>query len=133
MTPLELSAIIKRLPRRQPITEALSRALALRGQLTCPPQYPTQKDHWLGWIAGYDGPGAYGRENPDRSAAFVYNHIQCPPMLMWLAEASGLPRRVLLDARTAVLAAPPVLATQSGRLRRQIPWLAIAATIGGRP
>jgi hypothetical protein len=88
MTPLELRAIIKRFPQRQPMTKGLSRALALRGQLTCPPQHPTQKELWLSWLSDYDGPGASGRQTANRSAAFATT-TSCPPMLMWLAEASG--------------------------------------------
>jgi hypothetical protein len=52
--------------------------------------YRSQKEHWLGWLSEYDGPGYYGRKNPDRSAEFVYNHINCAPMVLWLGEASGI-------------------------------------------
>ena len=32
------------------------------------------KGRWLRWLCEYDGPGFYGRQNPQRSAEFVYNH-----------------------------------------------------------
>src|SRR5687768_1490863 len=41
--------------------------------------YLTQKEHWLGWLSGYDGPGAYGRKGgPHQDAMFAYNHIVEP-------------------------------------------------------
>ena len=30
--------------------------------------YRTQKEHWLGWLSQYEGPGAYGRTGPARDA-----------------------------------------------------------------
>lgn len=38
--------------------------------------YLTQKQHWLRWLGGYHGPGAYGRlTGKRRDARFAYNHI----------------------------------------------------------
>ena len=43
--------------------------------------YTSQKQHWLGWLRDYSGPGAYGRKaKAARGARFVYNHGQCAPM-----------------------------------------------------
>ena len=53
--------------------------------------YRTQKEHWLGWLEGYDGPGAYGRTQANRDAKFAYNHIVEPKMLLWLVDAAGVP------------------------------------------
>ncbi len=72
--------------------------------------YSSQKEHWLGWLRQYDGPGYYGRKNPQRSAEFVYNHIGCPPMLLWLGEACRIPRQRVMEAKRAALAAGPKLA-----------------------
>lgn len=34
--------------------------------------YTTQKQHWLGWLSEYDGPGAYGRRSgQNRDAKFA--------------------------------------------------------------
>lgn len=53
--------------------------------------YMTQKEHWLGWLREYDGPGAYGRiAGKQRDARFAYNHIVEPKMLLWLIEAAGV-------------------------------------------
>jgi hypothetical protein len=61
--------------------------------------YKYQGEHWQGWIGGYVGVrgflfsrffgGSYKRKNRQRSAKFIYNHIMCPPMLIWLAEVTG--------------------------------------------
>ena len=48
------------------------------------------KDHWVGWLREYTGPGYYGRKNPDRDARFIYNHLNSPPMPIWLAVVSTL-------------------------------------------
>ena len=48
--------------------------------------YLTQKEHWIGWLLEYNGPGAYGRKTTDgRDAKFVYNHVVQPEMLVYLA------------------------------------------------
>lgn len=50
--------------------------------------YKTQKEHWLGWLSEYDGPGAYGRKcEQKRNAEYAYNHIMCPEMLLYLIKA----------------------------------------------
>jgi hypothetical protein len=33
--------------------------------------YRAKKEHWLGWLGAYDGPGAYERANWNRSPGFV--------------------------------------------------------------
>jgi len=92
--------------------------------------YLTQKEHWLGWLGDYDGPGAYGRIPCDRDARWVYNHVVNPYMLFWLIEASGvdserveLARRELSDER-----AYPAMA---GAIRRAAPWPEVALALWG--
>jgi hypothetical protein len=51
--------------------------------------YKTHKDHWLGWLSEYDGPGYYGRESWDVNAKTVYQRLNCGPMIVWLNEAAG--------------------------------------------
>lgn len=85
--------------------------------------YLSQKEHWLGWLREYDGPGAYGRKVVQgRDARFVYNHGQCAPMLFWLAEASGVDHETLQIAFQAVVSAPSRNASQCGELRKTLPW-----------
>lgn len=49
--------------------------------------YKTQKQHWLGWLGEYHGPGYYGRKpQTPRNARHAYNHIMCPEMLLYLIE-----------------------------------------------
>jgi hypothetical protein len=83
--------------------------------------YTTQKEHWLGWLRGYKGEGFYNRKNWHRSAEFVYNHIVCPPMVLWLAEASGVPKVKVAEAKGAAISAK-TLQAQSAAIRRIIPW-----------
>jgi len=83
----------------------------------------TQKQHWSRWLsAGYSGPGVYERQNWNRDARFVFNHVQCPDMLIWLAQAAGLPDAVLQAAYEACCGAGSRPASRCGAIRRIIPW-----------
>ena len=87
------------IPREQFVDKTISIAQFISAIRRLPPDEPrsqpgvwyrTQKEHWLGWLGEYHGPGAYGRApSEERDARFVYNHIVCPEMLLWLIEASG--------------------------------------------
>jgi hypothetical protein len=84
------------LKERSLITTAFEHALTKRDTWSANEVwYKSQKEHWLGWLSEYDGPGFYGRKtNGSRSAEYAYNHIVCPPMVLWLAEASGVEKSV---------------------------------------
>jgi hypothetical protein len=120
MTPQELRRTIARLHPVGAVTESLE--LALRGPRPRATWYETQQEHLLGWLREYDGPGFYGRKNSVRTAEFVYNHFQCAPGLLWIAEAAGAPRPLLLKAKRAVLAAGRNGAAKSAAVRRVLPW-----------
>ncbi|OAN78364.1 hypothetical protein A8B82_10735 [Sulfitobacter sp. EhC04] len=94
--------------------------------------YRSQKEHWLGWLAEYDGPGAYGRSHAERDARFVYNHIQCAPMLFWLSEALETPKEILDQTFKAVVAAPNRGAQQCSALRGHLRWDQIADRLAAR-
>jgi hypothetical protein len=59
--------------------------------------YENQGEHWQGWVNGYEGAGAYNRKNNRRTAKFIYNHIMCPPMYIWMAETIGINENLILD------------------------------------
>lgn len=121
-TPQWLRRKISRLPATPPITEEFERVLAARGDGRRKPWFTTQKEHWLGWLAEYDGPGFYRRKTWKVEARAVYNRVVNPAMLVWLAEASGVDDGRVRRAVQAALDAPPAMAAQSGAIRREIPW-----------
>ncbi len=122
MTPQQLAAKIRKLRKTVPITTEFERVLTRRDIWSrSDAWYHTQKEHWLGWLKGYGGEGYYHRKNWHRSAEFVYNHIVCPPMVLWLAEASGLAKVKVAEAKGAALSAK-TLQAQSAAIRRIIPW-----------
>lgn len=85
--------------------------------------YRSQKEHWLGWLAEYEGSGAYGRKvTTGRDARFIYNHIQCAPMLFWLAEAVSIDDMVLTSSFEAVISAPKRNASQCAAFRKLVDW-----------
>ncbi len=84
--------------------------------------YTTQKEHWLGWLRDYDGPGGYGRiPGQKRDAKYAYNHIVNPQMLLWLIEAIGV-RSDLVEAATRASAEGKSLMQMSGSIRKCVPW-----------
>ena len=125
LTPKQLRRIIAKLEEHQAVAEGLEREIARRNPHRPKPWYRSQKQHWLGWLAGYNGPGFYRRARWDRSAGYVYNHIQCPPMLLWLAEASGVSRARIQRAKAAALVAGIHHGPSSAALRSHVPWYAV--------
>ena len=123
MTPRTLASRIAKLPATLPITTSFERNLRkLRIWGTASVWYSTQKEHWLGWLKEYSGPGFYERKNWNRDAEFAYNHIVCPPMVLWLGEASGVSSGLVRKAEQAALHAKPNLSAQAAAIRRVIPW-----------
>jgi hypothetical protein len=109
MTPRLLARKIRKLRVTAPITASYGHALVVGGIWNDEGVwYTSQKEHWLGWLSEYDGPGAYGRKRwMGRSAEFVYNHINCPPMVVMACGSSrgvkvgGSPRQAFRALRPA--------------------------------
>jgi len=131
MTPKGLARKITKLRATRPITAGYERTLVIRGVWKSEGVwYKSQKEHWLGWLSEYDGPGAYDRKTRrGRSAQFVYNHINCPPMLLWLAEAVAVPKARVLAAKRSALATCKTRGGHCAAIRKIIPWQAIEEQI----
>lgn len=126
MSPQMLAKKIKSLPEKCRIaTDFENRLTKLGLHDKGGAWYSSQKEHWLGWLREYDGPGYYGRKNSKRTAEFVYNHINCAPMLLWLGEASGVPHQQVTKAKVAALRAEPKFQTQCAAIRKLIPWTTV--------
>lgn len=129
MTPKTLRTKIKSLNVSQPITSRFERELAIRHMWDYEREskkYNDQRDHWLGWLSEYDGPGAYDRKGGEnRDAKYSYNHIQCPPMQLWLGEAAGIPKAIVQSAMNEALKAKKTYASQCKAIRDVIPWESI--------
>ena len=107
-----LATAIRRLPSDDPV------ALGTPGYN----RYVTQRDHWLGWLDPRSGTGTYPRaDRPERDARDVYNRIVEPRMLLWLADAAGVPQ-TRLDAAKEAAREKTKLASQSAAIRSHIPW-----------
>lgn len=84
--------------------------------------YESQKEHWMGWLFHYNSAGAYGRKvTKGREAKFVYNHIVCPGLLTYLADASGVSRDLVRAAKRVEQSGNASM-QQAGEIRRIIPW-----------
>jgi hypothetical protein len=133
MSPKELRRRIRSSPAIPPITTAFRIELAKLGTPDSSfERYSSQKEHWLRWLEEYDGPGYYGRQNCRRTAQFVYNHINCPSMLLWLCEASGIEKATIHKAKASALRAEPTFPSQSKAIRQLVPWRDIEARMKTR-
>lgn len=91
--------------------------------------YKTQKEHWLGWLSEYHGPGAYGRKSEKRrDAKYAYNHIVDFKMLLWLAEAAGVEPNLVRQARSSAKQANTLMA-KSAAVRRHISWETLSTAL----
>jgi type I restriction enzyme R subunit len=90
--------------------------------------YTSQKEHWLGWLQQYDGPGAYGRTQTGHDAKFAYNHIVNPYMLLWLIEAAGVSDDKVKAAASAAEAGTTLM-QKAGSVRKQAPWNEVAKAL----
>lgn len=106
-----LLRIVRRSAASQPVSDGIETLFA------------SHKSHWANWLAEYDGPGYYGRSTETiRSAGYIYEHLHCAAMLIWLAEVAGVERGLLLKAKAAVEPLP-LSHPRAGRLARSIlPW-----------
>jgi hypothetical protein len=85
--------------------------------------YESQKEHWIGWLSEYRGPGAYGRKVVEgRDGKYAYNHLACPDMLLFLAKGSGVRSKLIREATRAAGEAGPTLMAKCRAVRRVIPW-----------
>lgn len=135
-TPRQLRGLIARLSPVSPMTDrfsaqwrALNRTEGQQEQKHV--WYRTQHQHWLGWLRAYEGPGGYGRADWNRSARFVYSHVDNPQMPIYLAEASGLPKALVRRAAAAALERPSAMVSMSAAIRRVITWEAVKVALTG--
>jgi hypothetical protein len=93
--------------------------------------YKTQKEHWIGWLSEYHGPGAYGRSTGHaRDAKFAYNHIVEYRMLLWLIKAADIDPKLVTKAKKAA-AKHAALQQQAAAVRKHVPWSKIELAIWG--
>lgn len=129
MTAHELLATVRVLRSELPLHKALERDLKI-GPGYGNAWYRSQKEHWIKWLSDYDTPGPYGRHPRVRtSAEVIYNRLMCPPMVFWLAEASGVSGPLLRDAHQAALSARPHCASQTSAIRQLVPWCGVTFTL----
>ena len=93
--------------------------------------YWTQKEHWLGWLGDYEGPGAYGRKTGvKRDAKYAYNHIVCPELLMYLIRSIPL-KKDLIEAAEKAYQTGSSQMEKSGAIRKVAPWSEVYCVLWG--
>ena len=117
-----LYAIVSTLDPDTPLHKKMEAALRI-GPEYGNAKYDNQKHHWMTWLATYDDPSCSRRQYRSRTGAeLVYNRLNCPPMVFWLAEAVYAPRGCLLAALDACLVASKNTASQTASVRKHLPW-----------
>jgi hypothetical protein len=124
MTPPQLANHIKKLGGSCKFSDAL--LLILRDELKLMDEeaHENQQQHWLGWLKSYNTSGHYRRKNVNvMDAKIVYNRIVCPPMLLWLPEASRVSKPLIKEAFIAAsVEAKIALPARCKAIRKIIPW-----------
>jgi hypothetical protein len=122
MNAKSLRKIIRNLPEHgfYSIKLEASKRLAINTN----PWYTSQREHWLGWLKEYDGPGAYGRKTHSGiTAKSIYNRVQNSAMLLYLPEAMGVSKKLIKEAfETALKTDLTSMGKQCGVIRKIIPW-----------
>ncbi|MFT0847310.1 hypothetical protein VR010_06075 [Actinomycetaceae bacterium L2_0104] len=115
--------LITRLPAHLPISDSYEKEY-LPGRHW----WSSQKEHMVAWFRELSGAGKYKRKSRGLGARHGYNHFQCAPGLLWLAEALGEDTAVVQEAAAAAggVGRP---ASQCAAIRRKIPWRRIAALL----
>ncbi len=91
--------------------------------------YKTQKEHWLGWLKEYRGPGAYWRKGgKNREAKFAYNHVVNHNMLTWIIDAAGVDPKLVKKAKS-VIDEKKTMQANAGAVRKIVPWEVLAAAL----
>lgn len=122
-TPHQLLARVRELPERTPISDTVPWS----------DHHHSHKEHWEKWLDEYESPGYYNRRyTGGRDAAFIYNHLQCGEMLVWLAEAAGVNTTAVKTAAALIQAreikSRPALCKQ---VRLILPWSTVCPALMG--
>lgn len=117
-----LLVVVSTLDHDTPLTRELERLLKV-GPRYGAAKYMHQKHHWETWLATYLDPHLTRRAyRPRTGAEAVYNRLNCPPMVFWLAEALGVQHEALRLAFDAALDAPLNQTSQAAAIRARLPW-----------
>jgi hypothetical protein len=133
LSPRRLLTLIRDLEAEPPLTTAFERRLSKTTSSLREAWYRHQKEHWLGWLREYNGPGHYGRKSWDVTAETVYKRINNPAMVLYLGEAAGVPTAQVQEAIAAATKAGPSFPSQCAAIRRVIPWHEIEPLLARKP
>jgi len=86
--------------------------------------WTSQRQHMVGWFSELAGPGAYNRKTRGLDAKYGYNHLQCAPALLWIAEALGEDSALVKAAANRAAEYRPT-ASQCAAIRSVVAWTRI--------
>jgi len=88
--------------------------------------HSSQKQAWIHWLSNYVRSGDIGRADRRRDARFIFNKLNLAPMIIWLAESSGVDAHRVRKANDAVVKSDSAQ-TQTAKVRQILPWELIAS------
>jgi hypothetical protein len=117
-TPQQLLRLVRTLPEHLPYSD----------KVRWPRNYSSHREHWIGWLGEYDGPGYYDRQVWRRSAGFVYNHLHNPGMLIWLAEGVKVDRDTIIAVVNSLPRGIINSVTNAADVRRTLSWQQVTSS-----
>lgn len=103
--------------------------LPISAKLELSEHHESHRDHWIKWLDEYDGPGFYNRKDHNRDASYIYSHLQCAPMIVYLGEAAGVATETVQRAAHACVHSHGNRSAVSAATRRIMPWTMVCRAI----
>ena len=135
-TAVQFAKIVEAFPEETSFSDRLGEEIAQREKTKgdYPEERKSIKQGMIDWLKEYDSPGYYKREAyGGKSAKFMYNHLQSPAALIFLAEAAGVEmEKVRVAFEKAIDPGCKTKASQCGVIRKIIPWALVERAIDWR-
>ncbi|GAA2182272.1 hypothetical protein GCM10009785_20710 [Brooklawnia cerclae] len=127
-SPRVFARALRKTDEHYPVSDHCEQALAAHRKRPTAPWYRSQKEHVTGWLNELDGPGAYNRKSRGLNARHFWNHFQCAPGLLWVAEALGEDVTVVRQASEAAQHEERA-AARCAAVRKVIPWARVVELV----
>lgn len=126
MTIFELKAIMETKEEHYPISDEYNATHGQKHNV----HWSSQKEHLLPWLDAQatNGKGGFTRKKPNYDAKIMYANLSCPECLLWIAEAAGLSKDIILSAAKNAKTNDGAV-TRAAIIRHDIPWNCIEAAL----
>ena len=135
LSQIDLKRRIAAFPDHLPLTDTLEKRIKI-GVGFNSAWYRSQREHWLGWLAAKEHEQrTLGKDPASVTAGLRWRYLNCGPMMLWLAEATGVDQTLLESATRAVIVAAKAVKTDhpshGKAVRTVISWNPIEPALAG--